>query len=73
MVNLEDDSDLFFYLFDVEILFVYQQRGANYLYGKVTFIFIKIFWPPEPELKTLKWWISRLMPDPLFFLLSRLT
>ena len=25
------------------------------------------------ELKTLEWWISRLMLDPLFFLLSRLT
>ena len=25
------------------------------------------------ELKTLKWWISRLMLDPLFFLISRLT
>ena len=25
------------------------------------------------ELKTLEWWISRLMLDPLFFLISRLT
>ena len=24
-----------------------------------------------PELKTLEWWISRLMLDPLFFLISR--
>jgi len=27
----------------------------------------------EPELKTLEWLISRLMLDPLFFLISRLT
>ena len=26
----------------------------------------------EPELETLEWWISRLMLDPLFFLISRL-
>ena len=25
-----------------------------------------------PELKTLEWWISRLMRDPLFFIISRL-
>ena len=25
------------------------------------------------ELKTLEWWISRSMLDPLFFLISRLT
>ena len=27
----------------------------------------------QPKLKTLEWWILRLMLDPLFFLISRLT
>ena len=27
----------------------------------------------QPELKTLEWWILRLMLDPLFLLISRLT
>ena len=33
----------------------------------------KVFTCLAPELRTLEWWLSRLMLHPLFFLISRLT
>ena len=42
-------------------LFLLFKKGYNYLITVST-----------PELKTLEWWISGLMLNPLFFLISRL-
>ena len=55
-----------------QIINVYNIKGLNQRFQKLGIVSNNLFIKHEYELKTFEWWISGLMLNPLFFLISRL-